>query len=231
MKYIITKDGSITFYSEEYKESYHSVSGAVEESLKKFVEPCKIKELAEKGSVKILDIGFGLGYNIAVALDVALMENRDCKIEIISFEKDVNIFREIEKLNPNIKNYNLIKELVKNFIGNVKNKDFNNKENKITYTKNYVKINLLIGNAIDTIKNITDIKFNAVFLDPFSPPKNPELWTASFFKDIKRLMEKDAILATYSCAGIARENLKKAGFDVKDGPIVGRKSPGTLAFI
>ena len=47
MKCIITKDGSVTFYSEEYKESYHSVSGAIEESLKKFVEPCKIKELAE----------------------------------------------------------------------------------------------------------------------------------------------------------------------------------------
>lgn len=229
MKKLVTKDGSVTIYSEEYGESYHSVSGAVEESLKKFVEPCKIKELAEKGDVRILDIGFGLGYNIAVALDIVLGENKNCKIEIISLEKDVNIFKEISKLNPNVKSYNIIKELVKNFIGNVRDKDFNNKENKIAYKRNNIKINLLIGNAIDTIKNIIDIKFNAVFLDPFSLPKNPELWTASFFNDIKKLMEKDAILATYSCAKSVRENLKKAGFVVKDGPIVGRRSPGTLA--
>ena len=40
-------------------------------------------------------------------------------------------------------------------------------------------------------------------------------------------MNKDAILATYSCAGIVRRNLKEVGFKVKDGPIVGRWAPGT----
>ena len=42
-------------------------------------------------------------------------------------------------------------------------------------------------------------------------------------------MNKNAILSTYSCAGIVRRNLKEAGFKVADGPIVGRRAPGTLA--
>ena len=70
-----------------------------------------------------------------------------------------------------------------------------------------------------------------MFLDPFSPPKNPELWTESFFREVKKLMKPKAILATYSCARIVRDNLKKAGFIVKDGPIIGRRSPSTLAYI
>jgi tRNA U34 5-methylaminomethyl-2-thiouridine-forming methyltransferase MnmC len=42
-------------------------------------------------------------------------------------------------------------------------------------------------------------------------------------------MEKGAILATYSCAGQVKRNLKEAGFEIKDGPVVGRRAPGTIA--
>ena len=42
-------------------------------------------------------------------------------------------------------------------------------------------------------------------------------------------MKKGAILATFSCAGIVRRNLQEVGFEVKDGPVVGRRTPGTTA--
>ena len=42
-------------------------------------------------------------------------------------------------------------------------------------------------------------------------------------------MKKNAVLATYSCAGIVRKNLEEAGFEVKDSPAVGRRSPSTIA--
>ena len=42
-------------------------------------------------------------------------------------------------------------------------------------------------------------------------------------------MNKKGILTTYSCARQVRENLKKAGFIVKDGPCVGRRAPATIA--
>jgi len=214
VKKIITNDGSATFYNDEYKEAYHSVSGAVEKSFKKFVEPCKIKALAAKGDVRILDICFGLGYNCAAAIDAALEENSNCRIEIISLEKDKNILSSLNKLNPKIKNYHLIKELVM--------------KKGLKLNENNIRIKVILGDAANTIKKING-KFNAVFLDPFSPPKNPELWTADFFREINRIMDKDAVLSTYSCAKKIRESLSKAGFDVFDGPVVGRKSPGTIA--
>ncbi len=88
MKQVLTKDGSVTFYNEKYTETYHSMSGGVEEALKKFTEPCKIAELAKKGEVNILDVCFGIGYNTAVAIDVALEANPNCKINVVGLEND-----------------------------------------------------------------------------------------------------------------------------------------------
>jgi tRNA U34 5-methylaminomethyl-2-thiouridine-forming methyltransferase MnmC len=42
-------------------------------------------------------------------------------------------------------------------------------------------------------------------------------------------MKKGAMMSTYSCARIVRDNLKNAGFEVKNGPIIGRRSPSTIA--
>ncbi len=205
MKKVLTKDNSYTLYSDEYNETYHSVSGAVEEAFEKFVKPCKIAELKNQ---KILDICFGLGYNSAAAIEA------NQNIEIIGLENDKKMFREIEKLNPSLKYYHIIRELASS--------------KNLKYNENKIKINLIVGDARKTIKKITE-KFDAVFLDPFSPKRCPELWTYEFFSDITKLMKPGSILATYSCARVVRENLKKAGFIVKDGPVVGRRAPSTIA--
>ena len=56
-----------------------------------------------------------------------------------------------------------------------------------------------------------------------------EMWTEELFKEVYRVMKKNGKLSTYSCARVVRDNMKKAGFIVKDGPIVGRRSPSTIA--
>ena len=220
MKQIKTRDHSYTFYSSEYQETYHSISGALEEAFKKFVGPCKIKELAKKGKIRILDICFGLGYNSVAAIYTALKENSDCKIEIIALEKDKKILKKLQeiKLPPKLEFY----------YRNIKEK-LNNDKFELNISNN-VYIKIILGDATKTIKTLTK-KFDAIFLDPFSLPKNPELWTYEFFKNIKKVIKKDAILATYSCAKKVRENLVRDGFRVKDGPKIGRKAPSTIAYL
>jgi tRNA U34 5-methylaminomethyl-2-thiouridine-forming methyltransferase MnmC len=214
----VTEDGSVTFISKKYDEAYHSLTGAREEAFKKYAEPCKIKELAKKDHIKILDVCFGLGYNSAAALEVALKENPNCKITIIALENDEEILRQIDKITPQIDHYDIIKSLAKQE-GEIKELKENNKTN--------VHIKLLLGDARVTVDLIKE-EFDAVFFDPFSPKKCPELWTKEFFEKVNKLMKKDAILATYSCAGEVRRNMADAGFKVVDGPVVRRWSPGTL---
>jgi tRNA U34 5-methylaminomethyl-2-thiouridine-forming methyltransferase MnmC len=215
MRQVITKDSSITFYSEEYNETYHSITGAVEEALKKFAEPA-LEAVKGKNKISILDVCFGLGYNSAAAIDKVLENNLRCDITIIGLEKDKKILQQINSLEPMIMSYHVIKDMA---------------ENDYQYDRDGVKINLLVGDALKTIKTVkkAKTKFDIIFLDPFSPKKNPELWTETFFKELRRLINKDGILLTYSCAGLVRRNLKAAGFTVKDGPCIGRRSPSTIA--
>ena len=42
-------------------------------------------------------------------------------------------------------------------------------------------------------------------------------------------MKPGAKLSTYSCAKSVRQNMIAAGFNVLDGPAIGRKSPATIA--
>ena len=56
-----------------------------------------------------------------------------------------------------------------------------------------------------------------------------DAFSIEFFKEIKRLMNPGAILTTYSCARIVRDNMKAVGLTVEDGPVLGRRGPATIA--
>ncbi|MFC1801477.1 tRNA (5-methylaminomethyl-2-thiouridine)(34)-methyltransferase MnmD [Nanoarchaeota archaeon] len=204
MKTVQTRDKSITFFNERFQESYHSTTiGAIEEAEKKYVEPAHLKD-----GVFILDFCFGLGYNSLAAL------MKLDQVTIITLENDQEILKQIETLEvpePYQEKYEVIQKVAKN-------KEFDNGQ---------IKIKLILGNAQETIKILTQ-KFDAVFFDPFSPKKCPELWTLEVFQDVFKLMKPGAILTTYSCATKVRENMKAAGFQIKDSEPVGRKSPGTI---
>jgi tRNA U34 5-methylaminomethyl-2-thiouridine-forming methyltransferase MnmC len=214
------KNGSPVFFSEKYGEYYKSTTGAEEEAIKKFVEPAMVAEKAKSGKISILDVCFGLGHNSAAAIDVAFNSNPNCEITIFGLEYDLGILSEIQEISLNFKSYGLIKELI------------NRKDLQITkkYGQGLVDMKILVGDAMDTIRAVK-LKFDVIFLDPFSPKKCPELWTEEFFNDIKALAKPGAILTTYSCARSVRDNLKKAGFEVKDGPCVSRRGPSTVAIL
>ena len=212
MKKILTKDNSYTFYSDNYRETYHTFGGAFQEAFRKYVEPCKIKKYKD---VKILDICFGLGYNSCAVIH-EILKNKG-KVKLVGLEKDPKILKKIRNLEvPGYieDSFNVIRKVSKS----------------LRYKDDKVDIILLVGDARKTIKQLDD-KFDFVFLDPFSTRKNPELWTVDFFNEIKKLIKENGILATYSCSTYVRNGLIMAGFKIGDGPIFGRVMPGTLATI
>ena len=214
MKKIITADNTETFLNEEVGETYHSHTGAVDEALKKYAIPCKIAQKAKLGKVRILDAFFGMGYNSAMAIDIALKENPDCIIEVFGLEFDPEIINKIQEVNPPIEFFNHYKKLT---------------PVSLEFKQGNVQVKVLLGDARETVKLLKDDFFDAVFFDPFSPKTAPEMWTKELFEEIYRVMNTSAIFATYSCARMARENISAAGLLYDDGPIVGRRGPGTIA--
>jgi tRNA U34 5-methylaminomethyl-2-thiouridine-forming methyltransferase MnmC len=204
MKEIKTRDGAVTFLN-DIGDTYHSTTiGAIEEAFEKYVKPCEIKE----NSI-ILDFCFGLGYNSLAAITLlkrATIIGIDVDPKIIKKISEIEVPKEFEK------KYNIIRLLAKN----------------LKYKDDYYDLKLIVGDGKEVIKSLNKM-FDCVLFDPFSPKLVPGLWSYDIFKRLYEIMNINAKITTYSCARKIRENLKKAGFLIKDGPAVGRKSPGTIA--
>ena len=228
MQKITTPDGSVTFHNEEFDEAYHSKSGAKEEAVKKFVEPCLIKEIAKTGKLKILDVCFGLGYNTAAAIDAALEENPNCMIDVVGLEKDHMILEIASFLDAPFSHFYVIQDAIKNnYIYNKNNLKIPLVLPKELLIAKQLVIQIVLGDATKTIKEVTG-EFDAIFFDPFSPKKCPELWTEEMFRECHRLLRKNGRLATYSCARIVRDNMHAVGLTIIDGPKVWRRGPSTI---
>ena len=215
----ITDDGSYTFFSEEFGQTFHSKYGAKEEALFKYAIPTLLTEKANRGHLRILDICYGLGYNSAAALSTIWRSNPDCTIEIIALELDRSvvisaikhqIFSEWEDPIPP-----LLAELARTEL----------------IDTNRLKAQLIFGDARQTIQQIIDREFraDAIFLDPFSPLACPQLWTVEFINLVAKCCADDGIISTYSCAAAGRTAMMQAGLSIAQINPVGRKAPGTIA--
>lgn len=87
------------------------------------------------------------------------------------------------------------------------------------------------GDAIETIDRLTVAgkKFDAFYQDPFSPKKNPRLWTVDWFAKLRQLAAVGAILSTYSAARPVAEALAASGWKTVTRKGFGRKRESTLA--
>ncbi|WP_299239625.1 MqnA/MqnD/SBP family protein [Sulfurihydrogenibium sp.] len=230
---VITVDNTITLYNFDYNEAYHSSSaGAYTESMHKFIIPCKIQEICEKNSsINILDVGFGLGYNASTAIKSCLEKNPNAKIQIISIEKDKNFLENVKKIKipENLKPvYEIFFKMVLDKL-TIGNKTFD----VYKYEDNNLKLSVVLADGRGVIQALTDenIKFDAVFWDPFSPKVNPEMWEFELFKNLRKIMKDEAIFATYSSAKEVKKNLLEAGFKIGMVEPVGRKSYSLVASI
>ena len=223
-----TADGSLSFRNIAFDEMYHTKSGAREESFEKHARPIKVWE---KENPVIYDICFGLGYNAAAAIDLIRQNGNKSLITIYIFENDLEILKRIPEINAEFDSFPLIQGVIRTFI------DTYQKNNPIHSNKNYyeqfykqenIKFIMLLGDARKTILEAKE-SADFVFFDPFSPTHHSEMWGLSFIKDVYSKMNFGGKLTTYSYARIVRETFAAAGFNVIAGPIIGRKSPSTIA--
>lgn len=212
----ITEDGSYTLYSDLYKEHYHSRrEGALQESLYKHVIPAFAYH-KDNLSLKILDICFGLGYNTFASIYYAKKEGRGRRLEILSPELDSTLLLRLRSFSyPNEFGDigTIIAEVLKNgiFIG----EEFS--------------VKVIIGDALSIIKEL-DGGFDVVYQDPFSPKKNPTLWSEEYFTYLYKTVAKGGIVTTYSSARGVREAMRSAGFEVTSHTGEGFSKEGSLGF-
>ncbi len=215
-----TADGSFTFFSPEFGETFHSHFGAREEAERKFVEPTQLFRKAQQPKLNILDICYGLGYNTAAALTTIRQRNPDCVVELVGLELDPHVPQ--CALAENL--LNIWPPAIVEILTELATARQLNQPN--------LSAQLLIGDARQTIQQILKRGFaaDAIFLDPFSPPSCPQLWTVEFLRLVAQCLKSTGYLATYSCSAAVRTALIEVGLTIGSTPPVGRRSPGTIAW-
>jgi len=191
-----TSDGSKTIFSERFQEGYHSVNGAVTESMHVFIN-AGFKECA-KNPVNIFEVGFGTGLNAYLTYiesgkqqvsvnyhSIELFPLDDSMIETLDYPAflsfDANIFRTLHHAPWN---------------------------EQVVISPKFQLMKI----KADLLKvNLTD-QYDLVYFDAFSPAQQPELWEESIFIKLYQHLNNGGILTTYCAKGDVRRSLKRVGF-------------------
>jgi len=215
----LTADGSFTFFSAEFGETFHSHFGARQEAESKFVNPVRLRSKAHRPIVRLLDICYGLGYNTASALAAIWEVNPHCRVEWIGLE-----------LDPEVPKAAIAHGLLDNWPDEI-TALLRRLSNCYSLNEDGISAKMLVGDARETVREVQKSGFqaDAIFLDPFSPPSCPQLWTVEFLGLVSNCLKDDGHLATYSCSAVVRMALIAAGLSLGSTAPVGRRSPGTVA--
>jgi tRNA U34 5-methylaminomethyl-2-thiouridine-forming methyltransferase MnmC len=214
-----TADGSFTFFSPEFGEFFHNRHGACLEARAIYVDAIQLAAIAQKPTVCLLDVCYGLGYNTAAALETIWAVNPTCEVQWFGLELNLTVPQAAIAHNlltcwqPEIQQ--ILCDLAQTQV----------------IESDRLQAQLLLGDARQTLQFVhsTGFQADAIFLDPFSPPHCPQLWTVEFLDLVARCLKPDGKLATYSCAAAVRTSLRQAGLHIGSLPGVGRQSPGTIA--
>lgn len=196
---MITEDGSQTLYLPELDEHYHSIHGAVGESLHIYIEQGLM--FSGKKTLSILEIGFGTGLNAYLSYCYAKKENLN--IDYYSLEKYPLTRQEYELLNyPKI----IFPEHARTF-SSLHEAEWNKKV-KISENFHVSKIHT----DLLTFQFDGGAKFDLVYYDAFAPGKQPEMWTEDILHKVAASVKKGGIIVTYCAKGSVRRILTDAGF-------------------
>ena len=202
---IKTHDNSHTLFHHQFKERYHSIHGAINESKHVFIN--KGLKIIDKEPIKVFEFGFGTGLNALLTLIYS--NQHQLKIDYNTIEAYPLETEKIKKLN--------YLELLK---VNELEEDFLN----MHYAKDDETLDFGNMNFLKSTKKWEDFhsekKFDLVYYDAFAPNVQPELWTVELFQKMYEMMEQEGILVTYCAKGYVKRNLKAAGFIIEsiEGP-------------
>jgi tRNA U34 5-methylaminomethyl-2-thiouridine-forming methyltransferase MnmC len=197
-----TQDGSFTFFSEEFGEAFHSWQGAKAEAFQKFASATQLAEIAQCSSLlRLLDVCYGLGYNTAAAIETIWAANPTCAVEIYALELDATV-PQAAIAPPLIESWSAPVQVILQSLAL-----------RHEHHSNCLTAKLLIGDARQTIQQLVQLGFqaDAIFFDPFSPRRCPQLWTVEFFRLVANCLSPTGKLATYSRSASVRSALLQAG--------------------
>lgn len=191
---ITTEDGSNTLRNPALGETYHSVHGAIRESVHVFIENGLKPFIGkDKPEISIFEVGFGTGLNAVLSLEIARAQKQKVKYTTI----------EPYPLPENIwSNLNYPHAL----------------DNVYDYPSLH-RSPWQIGTTLDPYFELFKIQttlqeaklgaesFDLVYFDAFAPSKQPELWELPMLEKVVAALKPGGVLVTYCAKGQLKRDL------------------------
>lgn len=208
-----------TPYSTRYGDLYHSAQGGLEQTRHVFLAGNGLPDAwAERERFAILETGFGLGLNFLAAWQAWCAAPGGCRrLHFVSVEKHPFRREDLAALHgrwPELAD--LARQLADAW------PCLTPGLHRLHFEGGAVTLTLALGDAAELLPQL-ELKADALFLDGFSPDRNPELWSADIAAQLARLAAPGATLATWSVAEEVVERLAAAGFALEKRPGFGNK--------
>ena len=200
---ILTEDGSHTLFVPELNEHFHSIHGAIQESMHVFILNGLAK--VQKTETVIFEVGFGTGLNALLSL----IHKGPKNIHYFSIEKYPLQANEFEKLNFAEQ---IDPELMPLFLKLHQCKW--NKAVEIAPGFQLTKLNRDLECC--TIQDLP--VFDLIYFDAFAPGKQPGMWQEEIFRNLSAHTNPGGIFVTYCAQGEVRRRLTRSGYTMNRIP-------------
>lgn len=231
-----TEDGSTSLFLPDLQEHYHSIHGAVQESMHVFIH--QGFEMIPEGlnRVSILEVGLGTGLNClltAIEAQKRLMHVSYTALE--PFPLDGNECRQLnfpEVLGDALRNGALRGEALRGEAlsdealsgGALRNQGLRTLFMKI-HEAGFEHETILMPefSFLKTRQRVQDMplpdaSIDLIYYDAFGPQVEPEMWTSAIFRNMFDCLSDHGMLVTYCARGSVKRMLKECGFVLEHPP-------------
>jgi tRNA U34 5-methylaminomethyl-2-thiouridine-forming methyltransferase MnmC len=199
---IVTRDGSNSIEIPEMNVTYHSIHGAVQESMHVFIKE-GLHHLINQSTtqpISIFEMGFGTGLNAFLTAIEAV--TKGIQIHYTTVEQFPISLEEANKLNygESLHDEAIFQKL-----------HSSEWDTDVAVTDNFI----LRKEQAELINFSINKQFNLIYYDAFAPSAQPQLWTKEIFEKLYNMLLPNGILVTYCSKGDVRRAMMAAGFTVK----------------
>jgi tRNA 5-methylaminomethyl-2-thiouridine biosynthesis bifunctional protein len=212
-----------------FGDVFHSSSGGAEQARVVFVGASGLPDRWQgRDAFVVLETGFGAGLNFLATWQAWRDDaRRPRRLHYVAVEKHPLVAGDLARvLAPHAGLAPLARRLAEQWplpLGGA---------HRLHFEDARVVLTVFFGDVADLAPRI-EARFDALYLDGFSPARNPAMWDAAVLRSLARLARPGATVATWSVAGAVREALASAGFETgkvrgfgaKRERLVGRYAP------
>ena len=193
-----------------YGDVYHSASGAPAQARHVFLAGNGLPTGWQgRARFTILETGFGLGINFMATWQAWRADSSRCSmLHFVSLEKHPFSAQDLAAAHRAWPEFTELSQALCTAWPAL-----TAGTHRLSLAGGQVTLTLVFGDALVSLPEL-DCLADALYLDGFSPAKNPELWSSALVALLVRHAHAETTLATWSVAGGVRRALTDAGFSV-----------------